>query len=380
MPLLQHTRRALAVAPLLGALVVASAAAQTTFPSDSAVQALLTARVDGGRAAGIIVGLLEPDGSTRVLHAGTAGPGRTLGPESIFEIGSITKAFTGVLLADMVRRGDVALDDPVSKYLPEGVTVPGRSGKVITLAHLSSHTSGLPRLPALRPANPLNPYADYTVEQLHDFLRTHELRRDPGAEYEYSNLGAGLLGHVLALRAGMSYERLVHERILEPLGMTSTAITLTPAMRTALAAGHNARGDTVPGWDLPTLAGAGALRSTTTDMLRFANAALRGTGPLREAFDLSMQPRAQAGTPTMAIGLGWHRLALQGDTVVWHNGGTGGFRTFLGLSPGTGRAVVLLTNSGNMGADDLALLLLASQQPAPPPQPSSSDQLSRRTP
>jgi serine-type D-Ala-D-Ala carboxypeptidase/endopeptidase len=343
------------------------AAAQSTFPPDSVIQRLLDERVSDGRAAGIVLGLVEHDGSTRILTAGTAGAGRTLDAGSVFEIGSITKVFTALLLADMVRRGEVSLDDPVSKFLPEGVTMPSREGKPITLGQLSSQTSGLPRLPGnLRPADALNPYADYTVAQLYEFLGGHQLRRDPGTQFEYSNLGVGLLGHVLALRAGMSYEDLVRQRILQPLGMEHTGITLTPVMRARMVAGHNLAGDTVPLWDLPTLAGAGALRSSMADMLRFAQAAVRPDGPLQEAFSMSLQPRTPAGSLQAMIGLGWLRFATGSDTIAMHNGGTGGFRTFIGLQPSAGRAVVLLTNTGGPGSDDIGMHLLNPALPLAP--------------
>lgn len=355
---------------LLVASSPAAAAAQSAFPPDSTIQALLEQRVSDGRAAGIVLGLIDADGSTRILSAGTAGPGRTLGGESIFEIGSITKVFTGVLLADMARRGEISLSDPVARLLPPEVTVPARGGRQVTLEQLSSQTSGLPRLPDnLRPADPLNPYADYTVAQLYEFLARYALPRDPGAQFEYSNLGVGLLGHALALRAGMSYEALLRDRVLDPLGMEDTGITLTPAARTRVAAPHEPGGGTVPLWDLPTLAGAGALRSTTHDLLKFAEAALRGGGAVPDAIRETMRSRAPAGGPTVSIGLGWIRLATDGDTIVWHNGGTGGSRSFLGVVPAAGTAVVLLTNSGGTGSDDLALHLLNPALPlAPPPR------------
>lgn len=341
--------------------------AQSTFPSDSAIRALLDARLEEGATPAIAVGLLEPDGSTRFVAVGDPGPGRSLDRESVFEIGSITKVFTGVLLADMARRGEVSLDDPVSKYLPEGVTMPARNGREITLEHLSSQTSGLPSIPSnFRPADPLNPYADYTAAQMYEFLSAYALPRDPGAQYEYSNLGVGLLGHVLALRTGMSYEELVTERILRPLGMDDTRSTLTPSMRARAIAGHSAPGDTVPYWDIVVLAGAGALRSTPADMLKFAEAALRGSGDLPDAIRSAMTPRAQAG-PTMMVGLGWHRMPTSTDTIVWHNGGTGGFRAYLGLVPTTGRAVVLVSNAGGQGADDIGFHLLDPSLPLAPP-------------
>jgi serine-type D-Ala-D-Ala carboxypeptidase/endopeptidase len=361
------TRLRAAALALLFAGSPAAAVAQSTFPPDSTIQALLDQRVSDGRAAGLVLGLIDADGSTRILSAGTAGPGRALGGESIFEIGSITKVFTGVLLADMVQRGVVSLADPVAKHLPGEVNVPARGGRQITLEQLSSQNSGLPRLPAnLRPADALNPYADYTVAQMYEFLAGYVLPRDPGAQFEYSNLGVGLLGHALALRAQTSYEELLRERVLEPLDMKDTGITLSPTARTRVAAPHDAGGDTVPLWDLPTLAGAGALRSTTHDMLKFAEAALRGSGPVPDAIREAMRSRAPAGGPTVSIGLGWIRLATGGDTIVWHNGGTGGSRSFLAVVPEAGTAVVLLTNSGGTGSDDLALHLLNPALPLAP--------------
>ncbi len=364
-----RTPRVCRLLPIALALAAIPAAGQHAFPSDSAIRALITTRVQEGRSAGIVVGLLERDGRTRFLAAGDPGPGRPpLDRHSVFEIGSITKAFTGVLLADMVVRGEVALDDPVMKYLPASVTVPSRNGKEITLGQLSSQVSALPRLPAnLRPADATNPYAGYTVEQLYEFLSGHSLRRDPGEQYEYSNLGVGLLGHALALRAGTSYEDLVRERILEPLDMRHTSITLTPWMREHVVTGHDASGAVTSHWDLPTLAGAGALRSNAEDMIKFLAAHLDETGPVRDAAALAVRPQAQAGSPAMAVGLGWHRRATGSDTIVWHNGGTGGFRTFAAFDPVARMAVVVLTNSGGQGADDIGFHLLDPDIALTPP-------------
>ena len=151
---------------------------------------------------------------------------------TVFEMGSISKVFTGALLADMVARGEVKLDDPIAKYLPQTVKVPSRNGRQITLLDLATQSSGLPRLPSnMRPADFSNPYADYSVQQLYEFLSGYSLTRDPGQRYEYSNLGVGLLGHVLALRAGKSYEEILKERILDPLGMNDTRVDATPSMK-----------------------------------------------------------------------------------------------------------------------------------------------------
>src|SRR5262249_20674414 len=157
-------------------------------------------------------------------------------------------------LSDMVERGDLALNDPIAKYLPAEVKVPERGGRAITLQDLSTHTSGLPRMPTnFTPKDAGNPYADYSVEQMYQFLSGYTLTRDIGAQYEYSNLGGGLLGHVLTRRTGTDYEALVGSRITTPLNMSNTRITLSPELRTRLATGHNERLVPVSNWDLPTL-------------------------------------------------------------------------------------------------------------------------------
>ena len=340
------------------------------FPSDSAVLAILKERVGPGMAAGIVVGMLEADGSARFVAWGDPGPGQApMDRQSVFEIGSITKVFTATILADMVLKGEVSLDDPVQIYLPEGVTVPTRSGKEITLGLLSEQRSGLPRLPTnLRPADMSNPYADYTDQLLYEFLSGYELPRDPGEAFEYSNLGVGLLGHVLALHAGMSYEELVKERILDPLGMSHTAVTLTPWMREHLALGHNAGGKVVSNWDAPTLAGAGALRSDAEDMLLFLDANLHPErGPLEEAMAFAQKNRAPTDSPTRSIGLNWMRSHLDADTLVWHNGGTGGYGTFAGILPSKKVGVVVLANTPGAGADAIGQHLLFPTIPLPPP-------------
>jgi serine-type D-Ala-D-Ala carboxypeptidase/endopeptidase len=329
-----------------------------SLPPDSTVQRILKDRLSASPFRGIVVGLLDADGSRRVVALGVP-------PDRVFEIGSITKAFTGDILAQMVADGSVRLDDPVAKFLPASVRVPARNGRQITLLDLATQSSGLPRLPAnLAPRDSTNPYADYTVAQMYAFLSSHELRRDPGQTYEYSNLGVGLLGHALALKAGMSYEELVRRRILAPLGMRETAIALTPALLARVAPGHDGEGNVVPNWDLPALAGAGALRSTAQDMLTFLAANLDSTSVFRQAH----QSRHAAGSANMTIGLGWHVLARPGGaSIVWHNGGTGGYRSFAGFDAARRVGVVVLTNA-NIGADDIGFHLLDRSLPlqAPP--------------
>jgi CubicO group peptidase (beta-lactamase class C family) len=359
---------------ILIALVAVSS--QAALPTNAEVKKILADRIDNQRqGVGIVVGMLEADGTRRVVGHGTfdVGDKRAVDGDTLFEIGSATKVFTALLLTDAVARGEVALTDPVAKFLPAGVKVPERGGKKITLQDLSMHVSALPRLPSnLSPKDETNPYADYTEKQLYDFLSGYELTRDIGAQYEYSNLAVGLLGHVLARRAGTSYETLVRKRITEPLGMTSTTITLSDAMKARLAVGHDQKLARAANWDIPTLAGAGALRSSTNDLLGFLAAYLgMKKTSLAPAMAATLQPRKPAGSATMQIALGWHVLTTPGGEIIWHNGGTGGYRSFMGFDPKARVGVVVLSNTfTNDGVDDIGRHLLDASRPltAPPAQ------------
>lgn len=300
--------------------------------------------VERGVAVGVVVGVLERE-DARCLAYGETGLGSGVLPDddTVYEIGSITKVFTALLLADAVERGAVGLDDPVQKYLPAAVTLPVK-GAPITLAHLASHTSGLPRLPPnLKPADDANPYADYSVEDLYASLRALRLEHAPG-RYEYSNYGAGLLGHVLGLRAHRPYADLLVERVLDPLGMKDTRIVLTPEQRRRLAPPYDADRRPARNWDLGALAGAGALRSTCRDMLRFARAALDADGPLARLMARTQAQRLgiEGG---LGVGLGWHVAADQ--QTRWHDGGTGGYRAWLAVVPGLKLGVVALSNTAS---------------------------------
>jgi hypothetical protein len=248
-------------------------------------------------------------------------------------------------------------------YLPESVRLPTRSGRGITLLHLATHTSGLPGLPTnFEPADWQNPYADYTVERLYEFLNTYTLPRNPGQLYEYSNLGVGLLGHVLALVTGTDYERLVEERVAGPLGLHDTRAVLSAEQRSRLA--HGASGVVArPNWTFAALAGAGVLRSTARDVLQFL-AANRGWVPsaLSEAMAEAQTQRVTTPSPGLAVGLGWHLLNLGAGTAVFHDGGTGGYRAFAGFLR-NGNSLVVVLASGEYDVNDIGFHLLDANFP-----------------
>jgi len=361
------------VMTFLTVLAVASAAAaqsSSPVPSNEEIRKILTQRVDEAKqSVGIVVGVIEPSGRRTVSYGALAkGDTRPLNGDTVFEIGSVSKVFTSLLMSDMVQRGEVSLTDPISKYLPVTVKVPERGGRVITLQDLSTHTSGLPRMPNnFMPKDLENPYADYSVEQMYQFLSGYTLPRDIGAQYEYSNLGGGLLGHLLSRRAGMDYEALVRTRITTPLKMTSTSITLSPELKARLATGHNEKLVPVENWDLPTLAGAGAIRSTANDLLNFLAVPLGyTTSPLAPSFGRMLSVTKPTGQQGMDVALAWHIFTTDG--VIWHNGGTGGYRSFIGYDPKAKVGVVVLSNtSTNLGVDDIGHHLLNTSAPVVPP-------------
>jgi serine-type D-Ala-D-Ala carboxypeptidase/endopeptidase len=346
------------------ALAFAAPAGAQGVPSDEAIREILQTRVDSARAVGIVVGVVE-NGQRRYVAAGAAGEGRQpLDEHTLFEIGSITKVFNALLLADAVVRGEARLDQPVAGLLPAGTRVPSREGEEITLRKLATHRSGLPRLPSpFIPADPEDPYADYGADDLIAFLAAHELEHTPGMRGEYSNLGAGLLGFALAHRAGTSWEALARERVLAPLGMRETFQQVPPEAQPRFSQGFSNRLEPVSYWNVDALAGAGALRSTAADMLTFLEAGLAaGSGPLGRAMALSQEAHAPIEGSSAMMGLGWQIRSLRGSTVHMHGGGTGGFAAVAALDRERGVGVVVLSNAA-VPVDDILLHLLAPEMP-----------------
>jgi serine-type D-Ala-D-Ala carboxypeptidase/endopeptidase len=290
-----------------------------------------------GTGAGVAIGVVE-HGVRRVFTFGAAKP------DSIFEIGSISKTFTALLLARMVAEGKVKFDDPVRELLPPG-TVAKPEGAEITLLDLATQHSGLPRMPDnFHPADPSNPYADYHAAELYHFLASHGVGRPPAPEFLYSNLGFGLLGQALANRAGISYAALLEREIAGPLALKDTVVSLSPDHQARFLPGHDAEHRPAHAWDLDALAGAGAIRSTAGDMLTYLEAQLHPEKfpPLSAAIAQTHDLRADS-MPGMRIGLAWLYVSKQG--FYWHNGGTGGFSSYAFFDPKNDCAGIVLVNT-----------------------------------
>jgi serine-type D-Ala-D-Ala carboxypeptidase/endopeptidase len=349
------------------------------FATDEDIRRLLVERVDRRRTSvGIVVGIVTPTGRRVVSVGHTSSDGaKPVDGDTVFRIASITKVFTALLLADMVQRGEVALTDPVAAHLPGGVRVPDRNGRSITLIDLATHTSGLP--PGPRDFPPLTDpsAATYSVEQLYQFLSTYELRRDIGSEWEYGNLDMALLGHALAHRAGTDYESLLRIRILEPLGLVNTAVTLSPAMRARQAIGHDTRLQQVTRSETPAMAPAGSLWSTANDLVMFLGAALgHDVSPLAPAMAGTLVPRrpmpwlgSREITVTAEQALGWFLFQRSGEVIIEHDGGTPGYSAAVAYDPGIRVGVVVLSNATPLVGDLARHLLRPDLFPLDPETP-----------
>lgn len=326
---------------------------------DALVQRAFAPKVEAGEIAGAAIAVVRGE-ETRFFYLGKTSLENGAAPdaETLYEIGSITKVITGDLLALMISDGAVSLDTPVQELLPAEVTVPARDGKPITLLGLTTHSSGLPRMPAnFRPADNNAPYVDYDVAKLYDCINTCKPARAQGAQYEYSNLATALLGHALARKAGKPYEDLVRERIFTPLGMTATHIASSEAQLAQLAKGHTARrrylvlGSSTLAeqgrWDFDVFQPAGGVRSNIADMARFlrANMAPDAT-PLGAALKAAQAPIFTVNGD-MSLGMNWHILTRpeKGGPITFHNGQTGGYHSFLGFDATRQAGVVVLCNT-----------------------------------
>jgi CubicO group peptidase (beta-lactamase class C family) len=296
-----------------------------------------------GKGIGVTVGVITKAGR-RVFALGAARP------DQLFEIGSITKTFTGLTLAQLIEQGKVTPATPVRELLPPGVVVKP-AGREITLLDLVTQHSGLPRMPDnFQPGDPANPYADYDAVRLQAFIGKHGVTRPADASFLYSNLGFGLLGYALGRAADEPYPQLLTAQVLQPLGLTDTVITLTPAQQTRFIAGHTGALAPAHAWDLNAFAGAGAVRSTAADMLRYlqaqldsAHIAARGARgrTLGAALKRSHELQDDAG-PNMRIAYAWLHDTATG--LYWHNGATGGYTSYGFFNPEAGYAGIVLVN------------------------------------
>ncbi len=343
--------------------------AEAALPGDLDIKRLITTRVDAERRnLGIVVGIVTPAGRRIVAHGrASLDDPRELDGDTVFEIGSVTKVFTSVLLADMVRRGEVKVTDSVFSYLPPH-TSRALENRTISLADLATHTSGLPLWPSGIPATRDGVFsmATYTRAQLVDFLSTFPVPVDVGQKWTYSNVDAGVLGLALGVRANSNYEALLQERVTGPLRLRNTAVGLSGNMRSHLAVGHDAGRRVAPAWNVPALTAAGSLHSSVNDLLTFLEALGREDGPLAGVLPVMLATRRPG--PGIPQALGWWIIApgSQDEGILAHDGGTLGFSSAVAYDPKARTGVVVLSNTAS-AVGDLARHLLRPSIPLTPP-------------
>jgi CubicO group peptidase (beta-lactamase class C family) len=323
--------------------------------------------------AGMVIGLLDHRGS-QVFAAGKLDNGseQPVDGDTIFELGSVTKVFTALLLLDAVGRGEMKLDDPVAKCLPEHVKVPAHDGRQITLANLAAQDSGLPwhpdNLSAKKTVGELSldemriAAETYTVEDMYVFLLRHRLMQEPGVSFQYSNVGMALLGHAIERRTATNYESLVVDRICRPLNMESTLIMLAPPLNARLARGHWTDGTRSERLNFKALAPAGSLLSTANDLLKFLSTNLGfANNELNPLLD-NMQVIRHTGSPQFGkSAMPWFDEGVYNppeSELLGHGGGGFGNLAFLGFDKKKRRGVVVLTNQMKINANGIGWAIL----------------------
>ena len=279
------------------AVLPSQSLAQETFAHEETIDALFKAELDAGKFNSAVVGVYS-EGRNWVKGYGQLAADDPTVPDgnTLFEIGSISKVFTGILLADAVEQGKLKLDQKIGTLIPEMDDFNKEVGDSISLQHLSQHMSGLPRMaPNMRAVDPTNPFANYDQAMLFDLMTEVTPFAAPNEKHQYSNLAVGLLGELVAVNAGKSYEELLTERVLKPLGMNDTSLTVEGEKKSRFAPGHKITLAPDHQWDFAALAGCGGIRSSVNDMLKFAKANLETPdGEVGSALNLAWKQQLDA--------------------------------------------------------------------------------------
>ena len=349
------------------AIAATNAISQSTQLSqrESKIKELIRERVERHQQEfGLVVGIVSETGSQIIEYGRQCRGGKAVDGNTLFELGSVTKVFTSILLADMISRGEMNLEDPIEIFLPKEVKVPAWKGTKITLLHLATHTSGLPNTPRIKTGEESEPgYMNFTKDTLYNFLSKYTLSREPGNQFEYSNLGFGLLGHLLSLKTGKSYVQLVEERICRPLAMNDTCMELRPEMGKRLAVGYFLDGQEAKNYPMPpVLAGAGGLRSSANDMLSFlaANMGVESS-PLFNVMQETHKGRFPISKDIVKVGYSWIVVKDDDIHIVFHGGDRDGYKAFIGFDPRKKLGVVVFANFEDT-IDDIGFYALTGKQ------------------
>lgn len=362
------------ILPALAACVLlfpGSAPAATRLPSKIAVSHIVGKLTRSGHVHGLTVGFVTPAGRVIYGFGHSSEASRSAPPDgrTLYEIGSITKTFTGELLSQAIMEGRLRVTDPIRLYLPQGILAKDSPLYWVSFLDLATHTSGLPEAPDNLPSkDPHNPLAGYSTALLLDYLKTAKPMAPVGQNFYYSNTGAGLTGYLLSRLWDADYESLVKKRLCAPLFMADTTIHLSADQAARMTHGHDDKGNVLPNWDVTGLEGAGAFRSTANDLLAYAAAEAGITPtPLLPSMKLAQLARKHvASIPTLSIGLFWNLMNFNGKEYVLHAGRSGGYFALVLMSPEDQAAVVLLSDTEGDFSDDgwrLLELVTGKRQP-----------------
>ena len=376
MAMLFHPTILFSAALMIGGAAEAATVAATAPRTDAELQAIVGKRLHGDRTgACFAVALIDRKNVHRTyVCADGKDPAPRINANTAFEIGSVSKPMMATLLAGLIREGKASLDDPLSAYLPKDSAVPTFEGKPILLRHIVTHTSGLPAIPAGIDYDLQNPYSKLDEAALLKALSTTSLAQQPGAKFEYSNFAAMLLSYAVARRAGSDFETLLDTRVFAPLGMDSSYINRKPDAVKA-AVGHTPDAKVTPAWTFPTdFAGVGGVRSTLDDMVRYVQGQFGGAPTPLDA-DFRLTPAPVANDAKAPIAMHWMLAPLNGRTFLAHEGGTGGFSSFVAFDPERKSGVVILSDTAlhaRGGLGSLGLHLLDAKVPLGKPDTGES--------
>ncbi|MBL1408551.1 serine hydrolase domain-containing protein [Sphingobacterium faecale] len=328
---------------------------------DEYIDSVARTYIQQKNAQALAVGVIH-NGKTNTFYYGETVKGDSLSlpkENTLFELGSITKIFTATLLADLVEKNIITLEDTISKYLPDSVAQ-NQYLQQITFKQLANHTSGLPKLPdnleKSTKFSASDPYAQYSRKELFSYLKNIQRDDLPGDKFEYSNTGFALLGELISIIAKKSYSQCVADIITTPLSLSNTLEKVNPKTQ-QITKVYNATGTEAPVWQWQVFVGAGGLKSTITDMLRFIKIQFKmPETQLEQALALTRQFTYYL-PPSTDIGLAWHMNMVNDVVQYWHNGGTGGSSTFIAIVPDTKSAIIVLANSA-LSVDEISRKIL----------------------
>jgi len=313
---------------------------------DLLVNETVKAYAEKKTTAGLSIGILRNNEQQQYGY-GEVIKGLKMIPDenTAFEIGSITKTFTAVMMLNLLSSLNLTIDEPANNLLPASIPLLIKNGKKVTIKHLLNHTSGLPRLPINfgKESDSQNPYKNQDSSKVYEALKTANLISDPGEKFEYSNLGMAVAGLIIERKSGKSYSDYLKENVCTPLGLTRTKAIRD--FNENLAKGYTEKGKETPYWDLAGYAGAGSIYSTTKDLLNYSKSILNSDNSSKSAIFKKVK-EVTFSSSDYKIASAWFYLTINGVECLVHDGGTGGFRSFIYIAPSKNLSIVVLANNG----------------------------------